>query len=147
MEPGGDVMNTTQRMIIDEQLPGYDVATAVRRVVDADPVTTWRAARELDLLTVRTPPLAASVWLRGQPDRLRGRPLPRPRRLSLAGADDLPGWLVLGEREGSEVGFGAVGRNGWLIRPVVAHIMRATVATIDRAAVAARASARASRGG
>lgn len=112
--------------------------------------------------------------------------------MSLARGDGLPGWLLLGEREGREVAFGAVGafwrptiewrdvalaefagfavagygkiaanfsmrpygarrslltyecrtvttdpasrrtfaRYWWVVRPIVAHIMRATVATI-----------------
>ncbi len=181
-----------QKMIIDEQLPVYDVVVAEHGVVDADPMTTLAAARDLDFLTVRTPLLVAAMWLRGVPDRLRHRAQPPPARLTLAGGVGLPGWLSLGQREGSEVAFGAVGkfwqannewrdvplaefadfcqpgwgkiacnftvrpydgnrtlltyecrtattdvvarrrfaRYWWLIRPFVAHIMRATVATI-----------------
>jgi hypothetical protein len=190
-----------QKMIVDEQLPVYDVVVAEQRVVDADPTTTLAAARELDFLTVRTPLLVAAMWLRGVPDRLRHRAQPPPARLTLAGGVGLPGWLSLGERAGSEVAFGAVGkfwqaniewrdvplaefaafnepgwgkiacnftvrpyggehtlltyecrtattdivarrkfaRYWWLIRPFVAHIMRATVATIARDAAGARA--------
>ena len=181
-----------QMMVIDDQLPVYDVVIAEHRVVDADPTTTLAAARELDFLTVRTPLLVAAMWLRGLPDRLRHRAQPPPTRLTLAGGVGLPGWLSLGQRDGSEVAFGAVGkfwqaniewrdvpvaefgdfnepgwgkiacnftvrpydgdrtllsyecrtattdvvarrqfaRYWWLIRPFVAHIMRATVATI-----------------
>jgi hypothetical protein len=189
------------KMIVDEQLPVYDVVIAAHRVVDADPTTTLAAARELDFLTVRTPLLVAAMWLRGVPDRLRHRAQPPPARLTLAGGVGLPGWLSLGEREGSEVAFGAVGkfwqaniewrevplaefadfnepgwgkiacnftvrpydgdrtllsyecrtattdtvarrkfaRYWWLIRPFVAHIMRATVATIAGTAARSRA--------
>ena len=69
-------------------------------------------------------------------------------------ADDLPGRLVLGETPGRELAFGAVGkfwqpdiewcrtvttdpesrqrflRYWWLVRPFVAHIMRASLRTI-----------------
>jgi len=192
----------TEQMIIDEQLPRYDVVLAEHRVVEADPATTLAAARELDFLTVRTPLLVGAMWARGVPDRLRHRSAPPPSKLSLADGVGLPGWLSLGVREGSEVAFGAVGkfwqatiewrdvpaaqfadfhdpgwgkiacnftvrpygghrtlltyecrtattdptahrkfaRYWWLIRPFVAHIMRATVATI--AVNATRSAAR-----
>lgn len=180
------------QMIIDLQLPEYDVALAVHKIVDADLATTFAAARQLDFLTVRTPLLNTAMWLRGLPDRLRHRKAPPLAKLTLADGAGLPGWLSLGVREDSELAFGAVGkfwqpniewrevplaefrdfrepgwgkiacnftvraygtdrtlltyecrtattdggarrqfaRYWWLIRPFVAHIMRATVATI-----------------
>jgi hypothetical protein len=182
----------TDHMIIDVQLPEYDVGLAVHKVVDADPATTFAAARHLDFLSVRTPLLDTAMWLRGLPDRLRHRTPPPLAKLTLADGAGLPGWLSLGVREDKEVAFGAVGkfwqpniewrdvpaaefrdfhepgwgkiacnftvraygsdrtlltyecrtattdlaarrkfaRYWWLIRPFVAHIMRATVATI-----------------
>jgi hypothetical protein len=100
----------TETMIIDKRMPTYDTTIAAHRIVAADPVTTWHAARELDFMTVHTPLMDAAMWLRGLPARLRGRSQPVPRRLSLASGDGLPGWLSLGEREGVEVAFGAVGK-------------------------------------
>jgi hypothetical protein len=182
----------TGQMIIDMQLPKYDVGLAVHTVVDADLATTFRAARQLDFLTVRTPLLDSAMWLRGLPDRLRHRAAQPLGKLTLADGAGLPGWLSLGLREDDEVAFGAVGkfwrpniewrdvpqaefrdfcepgwgkiacnftvraygadrtllsyecrtattdpevrrkfaRYWWLIRPFVAHIMRATIATI-----------------
>lgn len=179
------------QMITDVQMPEYDVGLAVHKVIDADPATTFAAARQLDFLTVRTPLLNTAMWLRGRPDKLRHR-TPPPAKLTLADGAGLPGWLSLGEREDQEVAFGAVGRfwqpqiewrqvpaakfrdfrepgwgkiacnftvrayganrtlltyecrtattdaaaqrkfasYWWLIRPFVAHIMRATIATI-----------------
>lgn len=181
-----------QPMIIDLQLPACDVVLAAHRVVNADPAATFAAARGLDFLTVRTPLLTAAMWARGLPDRLRHRTPAPLDKLTLADGTGLPGWLLLGVREDSEVAFGAVGKfwqpaiewrdvplaefagfsePGWgkiacnfsvrqygpgrtlltyecrtattdaasrrrfarywrLIRPFVAHIMRATVATI-----------------
>ncbi len=181
-----------KQMIIDLQLPEYDVAVAVHRIVDADVATTFTAARDLDFLTVRTPLLATAMWLRGLPDRLRHRTAPPLAKLTLADGAALPGWLTLGARADEELAFGAVGkfwqasiewrdvplaqfrefsepgwakiacnftvrpsdtgrtlltyecrtattdagarrqfaRYWWLIRPFVAHIMRAAVATI-----------------
>lgn len=96
-------------MIIDEQLPTYDVVVTEHLVVDADPPTTLEAARQLDLLTVSTPLLEGAMWIRGLPDRMRHRARARSVPLRLAEGVGLPGWLSLGEREGSEVAFGAVG--------------------------------------
>jgi hypothetical protein len=64
------------QMIIDLQLPAYDVVLAVHKIVDADLATTFAAARDLDFLTVRTPLLDTAMWLRGLPDRLRHRTAP-----------------------------------------------------------------------
>jgi hypothetical protein len=96
-------------MILDEQLPRYDVAITVHRVVAATPERTWQAARDLDFMTVRTPLASLAMWARGLPARLRGRPLPRPASLRLSQGTGLPGWLPLGETENCEVAFGAVG--------------------------------------
>jgi hypothetical protein len=64
-------------MIIDEYLPRYDTVIAEHIVVDADPGTAWRAARDLDLLRVHTPLMDTAMWVRGLPARLRGQPKPR----------------------------------------------------------------------
>jgi hypothetical protein len=182
----------SEQMIIDLQLPGYDVVVAVHKIVDPDVATTFAAARALDFLTVRTPLLATAMWLRGLPDRLRHAAAPPLAKLTLADGAGLPGWLSLGVRQDGELAFGAVGkfwqasiewrevplaefrdfrepgwgkiacnftvraygtdrtlltyecrtattdagarrqfaRYRWLIRPFVAHIMRATVSTI-----------------
>jgi hypothetical protein len=187
-------VKVVERMIIDDQLPRYDVVIAEHLVVDADPHTTWQAARELDFISVHTPLLDLAMWARGLPARLRGRPAPAPKRLTLAAGDGLPGWLSLGERPDREIAFGAIGkfwqaeiewrdvplaefagfaepgygkiacnfsvrpyspgrtlltyecrtattdplsrrrfaRYWWLIRPFVAHIMRATLVAVAR---------------
>lgn len=187
----------TERMIIDEQLSVYDEAIAEHLVVAADPPTTLETARQLDFLTVRAPLLDAAMWVRDLPDRVRHRASPLPPKLTLADGVSLPGWMSLGQRDGVEVAFGAVGkfwqssiewrdvptsefatfadpgwgkiacnftvrpygkastlltyecrtattdlvsrrrfaRYWWLIRPIVGHIMRATLATIAANAV------------
>ncbi|WAC91502.1 hypothetical protein [Mycobacterium sp. Aquia_213] len=185
-------------MLIESAVPTFDAMVAEHVVVAADPPTTFWAARALDLLTVRTPLLAASMWIRNLPARLTGRAAPPPPRLVI-GENRLPGWLVLGDRSNCEFAFGAVGkfwqpviewrdvaaadfagfnepgwgkiaanfsvapygasrtllsyqcrtvttdpdsyrrfkRYWWLIRPFVAHIMRATLNTIKADAEAA----------
>jgi len=102
-------MTAVNKMIIDEQLPRYDVTLAEHLVVDAGPLVTWQAARELDFLSVHTPLMDAAMWVRGLPGRMLRRPERPPGRLSLVSGDGLPGWLSLGEREGAETAFGAVG--------------------------------------
>jgi hypothetical protein len=97
-------------VIIDEYLPQYETAIAEHIVVNAGPDTTWRVARDLDLLRVHTPLMDAAMWVRGLPARLRGQPKQVLKRLSLTDGDALPGWLILGEQEGQETAFGAVGK-------------------------------------
>jgi hypothetical protein len=186
-------------MLVESAVPTFDAMIAEHVVVDADPSTTFAAVRALDLLTVRTPLLVASMWIRNLPARLSGRAAPAPPRLVIAENIGLPGWLLLGERPNREFAFGAVGkfwrpviewrdvapadftgfadpgwgkiaanfsvapygqshtllsyqcrtattdpdtrrnfkRYWWLIRPFVAHIMRATLTTIKADAEAA----------
>ncbi len=58
------------QMLIDEYLPHYDAVLAEHLVVDADPMTTWHAARELDFMTVQLRPHRPS---RGRPQQVLGR--------------------------------------------------------------------------
>jgi hypothetical protein len=101
----------TKRLILDELTPQYDAAIAEHRIVDADPKAVIEAARDLDFMTVHTPLLDAAVWARTVPARLRGRFVPPPPQVRLTGGtgDGMPGWLMLGERAGDEIAFGAVG--------------------------------------
>ncbi|MBI3214096.1 MAG: hypothetical protein HYZ38_09770 [Mycobacterium sp.] len=100
--------------IIESAMPRYDVVLTDHIVVDADPGATLRAARSLDLLTVRSPVTTLSMWVRALPARLTGKAPPVPPRLVLSDGA-LPGWLVLGESD-CEFAFGAVGKF-W--RPVI----------------------------
>lgn len=100
---------STDRMIIEGAMPTFDAAIATHVIVAADAETTYEAARTLDLLTVRTPLLVASMWIRALPTRLLGRAAPPLPRLVVANGG-LPGWLLLGERQGQEIAFGAVGK-------------------------------------
>lgn len=101
---------TSPRMIIDEQLPVYDVVLIEHLVVPADQSTTLNAAADLDFLTVSDPLLNGAMWLRGLPDRIRHRVQPPLPEMIVGQGVGLPGWLLLGERAGSEVAFGAVGK-------------------------------------
>ncbi len=98
----------TDGLVLACMMPTYDVVLTAQVMVSADPATTFRAARELDLLTVHSPILDAAMWIRGLPARLTGRAVPVPPRLVIADGG-LPGWLVLGE-SAHEIAFGAVGR-------------------------------------
>jgi len=99
------------RELIERYLPVFDVAVTEHLVVGADPGLTYRAAKELDFLTVRSPLLAASFFVRGLPARLSGHAAEPPPELRLAdGSARLPGWLHLGEMPDREVAFGAIGK-------------------------------------
>ena len=97
-------------LLIDALMPTWDASIAAHLIVRADPRRTFGAARDLDFLSVHSPLLAASMWVRGIPDRLSRRPSVTPPRLVLSAGDELPGWVVLGEQPGRELAFGAVGR-------------------------------------
>ncbi len=103
-------------MLIDLAMPSYDVTITEQVVVSADPPAAYRAARSLDLLRVHTVLLDAAMWVRQVPMRLTGRVAPRSSSVVVGDGLGIPGWLVLGEREGHEIVLGAVGRF-W--RPVI----------------------------
>lgn len=100
----------TTPMLIESAIPRPNAVLTAHAVVHADLATTFAAARSLDFLTVRTPLLTASMWVRGLPERLHGRPTVQPTQLLLAQGTGLPGWLLLGERPDQEIAFGAVGK-------------------------------------
>jgi hypothetical protein len=88
----------------------YDASIAEHAIVRREPEATFRAAIDLDFMSVHTPLLDLAIWARGFPARVTGRAVEPPPRLILSGGDTLPGWLVLGERAGHELAFGAVGK-------------------------------------
>lgn len=100
------------RQLIDRFLPVYDLVITEHAVVEADCRIAYQLVAGLDFMSVRTPLLAASFFVRGLPARLRGRALPPPPELRLTGPEGvgLPGWLLLGERPEREIAFGAVGK-------------------------------------
>ena len=100
----------TGALLIDSAMPTYDAAIAEHIIVAADPATTFAAARGLDLLTVHSPLLDLSIWLRGLPARLSGTTAPRIPKLVIGEDMGLPGWMFLGQRLNREIAFGAVGR-------------------------------------
>ena len=101
-----------------DRIGGSDVRRHDRRARSGcrRPSDTFQAARSLDLLTVRTPLLAASMWIRALPERLLGKAVSPPPQLVVAEQIELPGWLLLGEQPNREIAFGAVGKF-W--RPVI----------------------------
>jgi hypothetical protein len=97
--------------LLDQFLPVFDVVLTEHLVVDAEPDVVFDAAHDLDFLSVRTPLLTVTFFVRGLPARLRGDAAPVPPELRLANGDaGLPGWLILGDEPGRELAFGAVGR-------------------------------------
>jgi hypothetical protein len=100
--------DTVTAMLLDDVMPVHDAREAAHAVVDADRTTTFAAARDLDFLRVRTPLLVAAMWVRGLPARLAGRDDDVPPTLVLS-EETMPGWMILGERPGVEIAFGAIG--------------------------------------
>ena len=86
MPPGGELGGAP----IDRYLPEYDVAITEHLVIDAPRARTYQEARNLDFMTVRSPLLTTSFFVRALPARLRCHrrarlgqdrlPLPRPAR-------------------------------------------------------------------
>jgi len=97
--------------VLERILPAYDMVITEHLVVVAGTDTTYRAAKDLDFLTVRSPILAVSMFVRGLPARIRGH-APEPMQQLRLAADSLalPGWLLLGDVPGREVAFGAIGK-------------------------------------
>lgn len=116
-------------MLIDEQLPSFDVSDSVATVVAADAGTTWDALLAADMIEVgrRKPLVGALGAIRILPELatslLHGeKPSPAPERLTLTdlteSAADQGGWTLLGLRAGEEIALGLVGKF-W--RPVIEY--------------------------
>ena len=114
-------------MLADDFLPVYDVSDAVATLIRADPVTTWDALLNVDLIDVgrRRPLVAALGALRALPEivsRLLHGEAPKgaPPHLRLNDLSSLPvrqgGWILLGDKPQDEIAFGLVGKF-W--RPVI----------------------------
>ena len=97
-------------MLLDEMMATYDVTIAEHQIVQTSTARTYAAAHDLDFLRVHSPLLDAAMWARGVPGRVLGRATLPPPRLVIGEGDPLPGWLLLGDRPGEELAFGAVGR-------------------------------------
>ncbi len=94
---------------IDRFLPTWDEVIRVHRVVEADPATTFAAARDLNLLTLHSRLLDASFFVRDLPRRLARRAAPAfPERLTFTDEHGLPGWMQLAVEPDREIAFGAV---------------------------------------
>lgn len=101
-------------LLIDELMPDGDATLRVSTIADADAATTWRAARSVDLMRVRTPLTRAAFRVRDMMDRIgrarRGAAAAEPPPAQLTFDSGLPGWSRLGEQPGHEFVFGAIGR-------------------------------------
>ncbi len=104
------MQSEAEAMLLERCLPRYDVTEAHAVVVDADTNVTWQAARRGDLS--RSAVIRALLELRSLPNRLqrvrKGHPAESARPpLNL---DDMErvGFLLLGERPGHEIVFGAI---------------------------------------
>ena len=112
---------TKEAMLIDRALPHFDFTRVEHGVVEADPATTYAAARRLDFMKVHSPLMDAAMWMRGVPDKVmratgrRTEPVREVPSLTFDGmfngqGGDLPGWMGLGEDPPREIAFGAIGK-------------------------------------
>ena len=111
---------SVEALILDRELPRFDVAVAEHLVVGADLEHTWTAVRDLDLMQVLSPFLNVAFWFRALPARVRrrSRHLPPPPEPTLrVTPDNIPEpWVSFGQTPGREVAFGVVGKFG---RPAI----------------------------
>ena len=104
-------------LLADQFAPRCDFSRVDHVVVDADPVSTYKAVHDLDLTELHGFLVTAAVRLRELPERLRQRRTPRQRtRFTLHDLDAGTDWVLLGENPGHEIVFGAIGK-AW--KPVV----------------------------
>jgi hypothetical protein len=99
--------------LIDEQLWLYDYRDAYEVVVTASPADVYAALMRLDFLRLRM--LRTLFVMRELPERVwrwstRSERKPEPRRVTLSDLTRMGAFVVLGERPGREIVFGAVGR-------------------------------------
>lgn len=107
---------SSPRLLLDQLLPGYDVAVVHAHVFRVPPEVCFRAASEVDLF--RAPLVRALLNLRGLPQRLastlRGRggaAEPRASRPTFRLKDMVGlGWTLLGETAGSQMVLGQFSR-------------------------------------
>ncbi|MEV3901522.1 hypothetical protein AB0K11_04290 [Mycobacterium sp. NPDC050551] len=103
-------MSDASELLIDSSMPLFDTVITEHIVVRARPADTFAAVSALDLLTVHSPLLILSMWLRGLPARLSGQAASPMPKLVIGPDMGLPGWTFLGQRPNRELAFGAVGR-------------------------------------
>ncbi|MFC3898376.1 hypothetical protein ACFOWZ_43500 [Lentzea rhizosphaerae] len=106
-------------LLADRFAPRPEFGRTDHLLVDADPTTTWKSLRELDLTELRGGLAAFAVWFRDVPERWRARSEGGARertRLTWNDLDAGTDWMILGENPGQEIALGAVGKF-W--RPVV----------------------------
>jgi hypothetical protein len=83
-----DTNTGTRPLLLDRVLPDFRFTRLECTAIAAGPSRTYRAARDLDLLTIHSPLFDLVARARGLPDRLRGTPAPLS---GLDGEGDLTG--------------------------------------------------------
>lgn len=126
MFPGGE-REVGDRMLIDEFMPVYDVRTSHRIHVDAPADVVYEAARHAHV--ERSPLVRFLVGVRNVPALLSARRRVKPLGLSI---DELTqnGFILLGERPGSEFALGLVGQF-WKPRPDLQRVDPASFRALE----------------
>ncbi|MFJ9576774.1 hypothetical protein ACIRQF_10380 [Streptomyces sp. NPDC101191] len=117
---------TAEPLLLDAALPVFRFSRLECAVMAAAPDVVYRAARDLDMLSIHAPLFDVVMWARGVPDRVRRRPVATPPSMRVSdlfdstatdttatgdqGGPEVRPWVALGERAGREIVFGAVGK-------------------------------------
>ena len=99
-------------MLLDRYLPRYDVTQVVELGIDAPPQVAYAAAKVVQL---HDPLISALFAVREFPSRVarwwrREKAPPAPGPISFDAISRSPGWVVLGEKTGTELVGGSVGK-------------------------------------
>jgi len=102
-------------LLLDGVLPEFRFTRLETVAVTAGPAAVYRAARELDLLSVHSPLFDAVLWARSLTDRVRNRRPPQLPSIRVADLFDASAkgsqpWVGIGEIPGRELVIGAVGK-------------------------------------
>jgi hypothetical protein len=102
-------------LLIDQYMPGYDLAVVYSRVFRAPPERSFETVVDFDLFQL--PAFRVLIGARGLPFRLAAALRRRGDQAEASSPPtfrlrDMPsiGWMLLGERPGTELVFGQVGK-------------------------------------
>lgn len=97
--------------LIEQAMPAPDYLLTEELVIPAPAAAAFDAVSTFDFTTIHDPLTRAAFWVRALPQRLSRRSSPRrPTRFALTDLIIGTNWVLLGQRPGQEIAFGAVGR-------------------------------------
>ncbi|MGI9556703.1 MAG: hypothetical protein ACR2N5_02045 [Solirubrobacterales bacterium] len=105
-------MAQSERLLLDQHLPEFDVTRVHHRVIDASVERTWETVKSVDLMRVGEvwPITRALMWVRRLPDAVTRSSGQDGEPLSFDDVAATEGWVKLDEVPGRELVLGAVGK-------------------------------------